>query len=183
MIAILSAVFFTILLVAGNTMAQAVRERRAELGALKAIGFTGAQLLGLVLAESMTLSGLGGAAGLGLAWALISRGDPTGGTLPFFHLPVENLLSGVGFILALALISGLGASYSKLLWLNTPRSLWDGCKDELFRPLVSASGGRDALRLLHIACAGGGGCGLSRKRWRGGCAGRDALHRGCSAMP
>ena len=42
---ILSAVFFTILLVAGNTMAQSVRERTGELGALKAMGFTNAQVL------------------------------------------------------------------------------------------------------------------------------------------
>ena len=38
--AIMGAVFFTILLVTGNTMAQAVRERTGELGVLKAIGFT-----------------------------------------------------------------------------------------------------------------------------------------------
>jgi len=39
LIAVLSAVFFTILLVAGNTMSQAVRERVSKLGTLKAIGF------------------------------------------------------------------------------------------------------------------------------------------------
>ena len=49
---ILGTVFFTILLVAGNTMSQAVRERTGELGVLKAIGFTNLQVLGLVLAES-----------------------------------------------------------------------------------------------------------------------------------
>src|SRR5882672_11324639 len=72
LILILSAVFFTILLVAGNTMGQAVRERTEELGLLKALGFTNAQVLGLVLAESCFLSMLGGFVGLGLAWALIS---------------------------------------------------------------------------------------------------------------
>ena len=44
--------FFTILLVAGNTMAQAVRERTEELGVLKAMGFTNGLVLVLVLAES-----------------------------------------------------------------------------------------------------------------------------------
>ncbi|HUJ72252.1 MAG TPA: ABC transporter permease, partial [Verrucomicrobiae bacterium] len=58
--AILSAVFFTILLVTGNTMAQAVRERTGELGVLKAIGFTNAQVTGLVLAEACLLTVLGG---------------------------------------------------------------------------------------------------------------------------
>jgi putative ABC transport system permease protein len=107
MIAILSAVFFTILLVAGNTMAQAVRERREELGVLKAIGFTNAQVLALVLAESLVLSGAGGLAGLGLAWALIARGDPTHGTLPLFYLPPADVAAGVLFILTLGLVTGI----------------------------------------------------------------------------
>ena len=75
--AILGAVFFTILLVTGNTMAQAVRERTGELGVLKAIGFTNGQVVALVLAESCLLTVLGGALGLGLAWLVIARGDPT----------------------------------------------------------------------------------------------------------
>ena len=75
-VSILGAVFFTILLVAGNTMSQAVRERTGELGVLKAIGFTNGQVLGLVLAESCLLSLLGGGLGLGLAWLLISQRRP-----------------------------------------------------------------------------------------------------------
>ena len=55
--------FFTILLVTGNTMAQAVRERTGELGVLKAMGFTNAQVLVLVLAESCLLPALGGLPG------------------------------------------------------------------------------------------------------------------------
>ena len=107
MVAILSAVFFTILLVAGNTMAQAVRERREELGVLKALGFTNAQVLALVLAESLFLSGLGGVAGLGLAWIFIAKGDPTHGTLPLFYLPPADVAAGVLFIAALGLATGL----------------------------------------------------------------------------
>ncbi len=107
MVAILSAVFFTILLVAGNTMAQAVRERREELGVLKAVGFTNGQVLGLVLAESLFLSGCGGLAGLGLGWVLIAKGDPTHGTLPLFYLPAGDVIAGVFFIVALGLITGI----------------------------------------------------------------------------
>jgi putative ABC transport system permease protein len=104
---ILSAVFFTILLVTGSTMAQAVRERIGELGVLKALGFTNGQVLGLVLAESCFLSGLGGALGLGLAWLFTSRGDPTGGLLPLFYLPKTDLLLGVGLCLALGFLTGI----------------------------------------------------------------------------
>jgi putative ABC transport system permease protein len=104
--AILSAVFFTILLVTGNTMAQAVRERTGELGVLKAIGFTNAQIVSFVLAESCLLTVLGGAVGLGLAWLLTSRGDPTHGLLPLFFFPTRDLLLGAGISIALGLVTG-----------------------------------------------------------------------------
>ncbi len=105
--AILGAVFFTILLVAGNTMAQAVRERTGELGVLKAIGFTNGQVMALVLAESCLLSVLGGILGLGLAWVVISRGDPTSGLLPMFYFPTRDLLVGLGLSVALGLVTGI----------------------------------------------------------------------------
>ena len=104
---IMSAVFFTILLVSGNTMSQAVRERTGELGVLIAIGFTSAQVLSLVLAESCLLAVLGGGLGLGLAALMISRGDPTGGMLPLFYFPATDLLAGVGVSLALGLVAGI----------------------------------------------------------------------------
>lgn len=106
MVAILSAVFFTILLVAGNTMAQSVRERTDELGVLKALGYTNVQVLVLVLGESCLLAVLGGVLGLAVAWMLIAQGDPTKGALPIFFFPPENLLLGVGLILALGVVAG-----------------------------------------------------------------------------
>jgi putative ABC transport system permease protein len=105
--AILSAVFFTILLVAGNTMAQSVRERTEELGVLKAVGFTSGKVMALVLAESCVLSGVGGLLGLGLAWLLTSRGDPTGGALPIFYFPRKDIVLGLGIVLALGLVTGV----------------------------------------------------------------------------
>jgi putative ABC transport system permease protein len=104
---ILAAVFFTILLVTGSTMSQAVRERIGELGVLKAIGFTNGQLLALVLAESCLLTVLGGGLGLAAAWLFAARGDPTGGLLPLFHLPTRDLLIGVGISIALGVITGV----------------------------------------------------------------------------
>lgn len=104
--AILSAVFFTILLVAGNTMAQAVRERTEEIGALKALGFTHQQVLGLVLTESCCLALAGGGAGLALAAALIAAGDPTRGALPVFYFPARDAVLGVGLAAALGVVSG-----------------------------------------------------------------------------
>ena len=107
MMSIVAAVFFTILLVAGNTMAYAVRERTNELAVLKAIGFTDRAVLGLVLGESLVLTSLGGAIGLFLAWLLVSTGDPTGGSLPMFYIPVKDLVTGVVLIGVMALIAGI----------------------------------------------------------------------------
>lgn len=107
MVAILSAVFFTILLVAGNTMAQAVRERTEELGVLKALGFTSNQVMGLVLAESCFISGLGGLGGLTIAWLSIAQGDPTNGSLPVFYFPLPNLIVGIALVVVLGLLTGV----------------------------------------------------------------------------
>jgi putative ABC transport system permease protein len=104
---IMSAVFFTILLVAGNTMAYAVRERTNELAVLKAIGFTDRSVLGLILGESLALTFVGGAVGLGLAWLLVSMGDPTGGSFPVFYIPIRAMFIGLLLIAAMAFVAGL----------------------------------------------------------------------------
>jgi putative ABC transport system permease protein len=107
LIYVLSAVFFTILLVAGNTMAQSVRERTEELGVLKAMGFTNELVLALVLAESCLLTAVGGIAGLGAAWLFTSRGSPVPAMLPVFYLPVHYLFLGLGIVLGLGMIAGI----------------------------------------------------------------------------
>jgi putative ABC transport system permease protein len=107
LISILGAVFFTILLVTGNTMAQSVRERTTELGVLKAMGFTNTLVLVLVLAESCLLTGLGGVAGLGAAWLITLGGSPVPAMLPIFYLPPPDALIGLGLILALGIASGI----------------------------------------------------------------------------
>jgi len=104
---ILAAVFFTILLVTGNTMMQSVRERIAELAVLKTVGFPNGLVLGLVLAESLALAALGGGLGLALAWLAILQGDPTGGALPIFFFPPKDMLIGAGYITALGLTAGI----------------------------------------------------------------------------
>jgi putative ABC transport system permease protein len=106
MVGVLSAVFFTILLVAGNTMAQSVQERLGEIGVLKAIGFTHGQVMGMVLAESCVLAALAGGAGLALAWFFISLGDPTGGALPAFFIPSGAFIVGALLTVGLGIAAG-----------------------------------------------------------------------------
>ena len=104
---IMSAVFFIILLVAGNTMAYTVRERTNELAVLKAIGFTDQGVLGLVLGESLAITLAGGLLGLGLAWLLVSMGDPTSGSFPVFYFPTRDLFIGLLLIVVMAFIAGI----------------------------------------------------------------------------
>jgi putative ABC transport system permease protein len=106
-LAIGGVVFFTLLLVTGNTMALAVRERIGELAVLKAVGFSDRFVLFLVLAESTLIALVGGALGLALAklWTLL--GDPTGGMLQSFTLPNLLLLIGILCALAVGILAGI----------------------------------------------------------------------------
>ena len=106
-VAIMSAVFFTILIVAGNTMAQSVRERTSELAVLKTLGFSNERVLVLVLLESCALAALGGGLGLLTAAALISMGDPTNGALPIFFFPVRDQVLGWVLVLVLGIVTGI----------------------------------------------------------------------------
>jgi putative ABC transport system permease protein len=107
LMAVLSAVFFTILLVSGNTMGQAVRERTEELGVLKAMGFTNELVLTLVLIESILIAAIGGFAGLGIAWLLMLGGSPVPAVLPVLYLPGKDLVIGVAIIFILGVITGV----------------------------------------------------------------------------
>jgi putative ABC transport system permease protein len=107
MMSIGGVVFFTLLLVTGNTMAIAVRERMRELAVLKAVGFTDGFVLLLVLAESLLVAALGGALGVLLAKAFTLGGDPTRGLLPFFYLPLPAMVVGLGLALAVGMAAGI----------------------------------------------------------------------------
>lgn len=107
MSSIVGAVFFTILLVAGNTMAYSVRERTNELAVLKSVGFTDTSVLSLVLAESLLIVAIGGGLGLVLAWLLVSAGDPSGGALPIFFIPARTYVYGLVFIVLMAFVAGI----------------------------------------------------------------------------
>ena len=100
-----SVVFFTLILVTGNTMAIAVRERTNELAVLKAVGYSDRGVLGLVLAESVLIAVVGGGLGLGLAHGLAAQ-DITQGLLPLY-LPPSAVVLGIGLAAATGLLAGL----------------------------------------------------------------------------
>ena len=105
-LAIGTVVFFTLLLVTGNTMAIAVRERTGELAVLKAVGFSDVFVLVLVLAESILVAFLGGGLGLALAKYLVTERDITGGLI-LLYLPNGSLLAGILTALLVGLVAGV----------------------------------------------------------------------------
>jgi len=109
---IMGAVFFTLLLLAGNTMMQAVRERTSELAVMKTIGFSSRSLLAMVLAESVLLLVLGGMIGLAFATAVIPA--VTAGSGGLLNLPSVGrsswVLGGVLMVLIGVLVGALPAS-------------------------------------------------------------------------
>jgi putative ABC transport system permease protein len=106
--AIMGAVFFTLVLLTGNTMAQAVRERIPELAILKTIGFSNRSVLALVLAESVLLLALGGAAGLALAEVAVSViRDQLGVQIPMMPVGLASWLQGLGLMALIGLLVGV----------------------------------------------------------------------------
>jgi putative ABC transport system permease protein len=105
---ILAAVFFTMLLVTGNTMSQAVRERTSEIAVFKAIGYSDRRVLSLILSESMFICFLGMAIGIAISFIVFI----------FLEEDLSELVEGISFqpsvlswafatALAMALIAGL----------------------------------------------------------------------------
>jgi putative ABC transport system permease protein len=104
---IMGAVFFTLLLLSGNTMMQAVRERTSELAVLKTIGFSNLSVLAMVLAESVLLLVLGGLAGLGIASLLIpvvSAGS--GGMLNLPRVGADSWVLGIVLMTLIGFLVG-----------------------------------------------------------------------------
>jgi putative ABC transport system permease protein len=104
---IMGAVFFTLLLLTGNTMMQAVRERTSELAVLKTIGFSDRSVLGMVLAESLLLLVLGGVIGIALAQTLVPViVAGSGGVLNLPRVGASSWALGVVLMLAIGLVVG-----------------------------------------------------------------------------
>lgn len=104
---ILFAVFFTLLLVVGNTMAQSVRERVPQFAVLKTLGFSDNSVLAFVLAETLALCAIGGLVGLGLATALGAVVAQAAG--PMLPIAVDGRvwMAGIVAIVVLSLVVGL----------------------------------------------------------------------------
>lgn len=105
---ILGAVFFTLLLVSGNTMSQSVRERISELAVLKTLGFGDTAVLGIVLSESILIMAIGGLLGMGLGWVLVQGlAQQMAAFLPGIFLSPAAIASGIAMIIGAGVLAGI----------------------------------------------------------------------------
>jgi putative ABC transport system permease protein len=119
-----SVVFFTLLLVTGNTMAISVRERTSELAVFKAIGFSDRAVLFFVLAEALAIALFGGLLGiLGAIILVPALGKALAGLLPSIVLAPSMLLFGLALAIAVGFASGVipGVSAMRLRVVNALR--------------------------------------------------------------
>jgi len=112
---IMGAVFFTLLLLSGNTMMQAVRERTSEIAVLKTIGFSNRGVMAMVLAESLLLLLLGGILGLALATTLIPIvAGASGGMLNLPVLGANNWVLGIALMVLIGILVGALPAWSAM---------------------------------------------------------------------
>ena len=115
LISVVFAVFFTMLLVTANTMAQSVRERTNEIGVLKTLGFSAGAILRLVIGEALFLTIVGGLIGFGLAYLAVGGLQPTMKTyFPIFEIDSSTIITALVLMIALGVITGLWPAVSAM---------------------------------------------------------------------
>jgi putative ABC transport system permease protein len=105
----------TIGLVAANTAAMAIRERRNEIAVMRSIGFTAPVILRLLVAESLIIALTGGILGCGVAFGLLKAFAVSSGALgPFgaVHMPSAVLAQAIGAAMLIGVLSAYGPARS-----------------------------------------------------------------------
>lgn len=107
--------FFTILVVVGNTMALAVRERTGEIAVLKTLGFSASRVFTLVLSESLLIALIGGFLGLAVGWLIIEGAKSSMAQfLPNLAIGGDIVAQAVLYMILLGLLTGLIPAYNAL---------------------------------------------------------------------
>ncbi len=109
-IAVTGVAFLTILLIVGNAMSGAIRERTGEIAVMKTIGFTSGRIARIVIGETLVISILGGLLGIAAAALLVGGVGAIGSTFSAFFstlsLTPVIVLIGVGLMVVLGTLTG-----------------------------------------------------------------------------
>jgi putative ABC transport system permease protein len=103
-------VVITIALVAANTAAMSIRERRGEIAVMRSLGFTSRLILGLLLAESLIIGLVGGVLGCGSAFLVLkaySAGSSAAGPMGMIRMPPVVLAETLAAAALIGLLSAL----------------------------------------------------------------------------
>ena len=104
---VIGAAFVAILLIVGNTMVMAVRERTREIAVMKTLGFPNPRIFRIVLGESILLATMGGALGIAAGWALVTASSEQAEVfLPGLAISGSIIAIGIGIMSALGVITG-----------------------------------------------------------------------------
>ncbi len=122
------AAFFTILLIVGNAMILAVRERTKEIAVLKTLGFSATRIFRMVLAESIFLASFGGLLGMGIAYyvlEILARVPQVRSMLPNLVMTGDVAVQSLIYMMALGIITGFFPAL-RAMKLNTVDALSRG---------------------------------------------------------
>jgi putative ABC transport system permease protein len=103
---VMGAAFVTILLIVGNAMAGAIRERTGEIAVMKTVGFTSPRIAGIVIGETLLISLIGGLIGLAVSWLFISVVRSFGAFFGAMALTPQVILSAVALMIVLGVLTG-----------------------------------------------------------------------------
>ena len=98
-----------IMLVLGNTMIMAARERTREYAVFKTLGFSGSHLVSLIMGESLLISVLGGGLGLALTYPIVAFFESVipKGWFPIFQIEPITLILAISAILIIGIASSV----------------------------------------------------------------------------
>jgi putative ABC transport system permease protein len=122
------AILAIIVLILGNTIGMAVRERTHEYGCLRAIGFRSGHIAAFVVGESLTIAFLGGLLGLLIAQAFINGflgpavEQMMGAMFPHFRIPAELALTSLAIAASIA-VGAAGIPARRVSKLKVAESL------------------------------------------------------------
>ncbi|HMB74646.1 MAG TPA: FtsX-like permease family protein [Gammaproteobacteria bacterium] len=103
---ILAAVFFTIVLLAANTMAQATRERTIEIAVMKTVGFPARRILALVLSESIVIPLAAALGGLAMARIVITYAQGMLTSFVALRIDVQTIVTSLALAVAIGIVAG-----------------------------------------------------------------------------